>query len=369
MAKKPRMGRNLNALLGSASSQKKRQQAEQVAEDTAPDDGAVPAETPSVPADEVTTAADSSTTDKVRPIHSASSASAAAPAAAASSPGADHAASATAASPSAADETARPGDQLRLLPVEKIRRGAFQPRRHFDRELLEELAGSLKSQGMIQPIIVREFAGAYELVAGERRWRAAQLAGMSEVPAIIRRMEDEAVAAVSLIENIQRKDLNPLEEAAALVRLCDEFGMTQKKVAEAVGRSRVAVTNLIRLLELPEDVKLMVDKGELAFAQARTILGAPKERQLEIARMAVAKGMTVRALEALVRRVSEGGDVAPASARRDAVVDPDIERLNRRLSEQLGTTVRVQHRANGSGRLEIRYSSSDELEGILAHIQ
>ncbi|MFT6301597.1 MAG: ParB family chromosome partitioning protein [Pseudomonadales bacterium] len=259
-------------------------------------------------------------------------------------------------------------DTLKMIGVDQIRRGTYQPRRLFDPVLLQELADSIKTQGMIQPILVRSFAGAFELIAGERRWRAAQLAGLIEVPAIIREMPDQSVAAVALIENIQRKDLNPLEEAAAFERLCDEFGMTHKTVAESVGRSRASVSNLLRLLELHEDVKVLVDKGELEMGHARAILGAPKDQQYKIAQQVVDRGLTVRAVEKIVRELNEG-PVPKTSNNKGHVVDPDIERLSQKLGETLGASVRIQHKATGAGTLEVTYSSVSELQGILAHIK
>lgn len=259
-------------------------------------------------------------------------------------------------------------DRFRMVGVDQIRRGSYQPRRLFDQELLQELADSIKAEGLIQPIIVRPFAGAFELVAGERRWRAAQLAGMAEIPAIIREMPDKSVAAVSVIENIQRKDLNPLEEAAAFERLCDEFGMTHKAVAESVGRSRASVTNLMRLLELHDEVKVLVDKGELEMGHARAILGAPRDRQHELAKDVIKRGLTVRAVEKLVRDITDQSDVAK-SRKPGAMSDPDIERLSKKLGETLGASVRIQHKSTGRGKLEINYASVAELQGILAHIK
>ncbi len=266
------------------------------------------------------------------------------------------------------EQTAGTTDRFRMVGVDQIRRGSYQPRRLFDQTLLQELADSIKAEGLIQPIIVRPFAGAFELVAGERRWRAAQLAGIAEIPAIIRDMPDKSVAAVSLIENIQRKDLNPLEEAAAFERLCDEFGMTHKAVAESVGRSRASVTNLMRLLELHDEVKVLVDKGELEMGHARAILGAPKDKQHPLAKDALKRGLTVRAVEKLVRELVAEADGSPAK-KTGAVVDPDIERLSQKLGEKLGASVRIQHKATGKGKLEINYASVAELQGILAHIK
>ena len=262
----------------------------------------------------------------------------------------------------------RPGDRLRLIGVERIRRGVFQPRRFFDQEALQELADSLTAQGMIQPVVVRPIGDVFELIAGERRWRAAQIAGLAEIPAIVREMEDRSVAAVSLIENIQREDLNPLEEAQALMRLCDEFGMTHASVAESIGRSRAAVSNLMRLLELHDDVKAMVDKGELDMGHARALLRVPTVDQPALAVRVAKQGLTVRAVEKLIRtgadkaEADDAGKSAPAS-------DPDVEKLVERLSGVLGAPVSIRHKPGGSGRLEIRYGSLDELDGILAHIR
>lgn len=256
------------------------------------------------------------------------------------------------------------GDKLRQLPVDRIRRGSYQPRKQFDRDALQELADSLKEQGMIQPILVRPFADGYELVAGERRWRAAQIAGMQEIPAIVRELDDQSVAAVSLIENIQRKDLNPLEEAMALQRLQSEFGMTHQEVATAVGRSRTAVTNLMRLLDLHEEVKVMLDKGELDMGHARALLAIEPNRQRELAREIVAKGLSVRAAERLVKAEKE-----PAETSRPAKRDSDIVALEKSLGLTLAAAVSIKHQTSGKGKLEINYNNLDELEGILSHIK
>ena len=269
--------------------------------------------------------------------------------------------------PVAPGDPPRPGDRLRMIGVERIRRGVFQPRRFFDQEALQELADSLKAQGMIQPVIVRPFGGAFELIAGERRWRAAQIAGLAEIPAIVREMEDRTVAAVSLIENIQREDLNPLEEAQALTRLCDEFGMTHASVAESIGRSRASVSNLMRLLDLHDEVKVLVDKGELDMGHARALLRVPKVDQPALALRVAKQGLTVRAVEKLIRTGADkgaGGPAAPAET-----TDPDVRRLEERLSGVLGAQVSIRQKANGAGRLEIRYTSLDELEGVLEHIK
>ena len=267
-----------------------------------------------------------------------------------------------------AEPTAVSGDKLRLLGIDQIQRGTYQPRRHFDAELLQELADSLKSEGLIQPILVRpqNNDGSYELVAGERRWRAAQLAGLTEIPAIVRDMEDQSVAAVSLIENIQRKDLNPLEEAEALRRLCEEFGLSHQEVADSVGRSRSAVTNLMRLLDLHEDVKSLVDAGEIDMGHARALLGAPFEDQPGLAKRIAKQGLTVRAVEQQIKALRKG----PSARTGNTVVsDPDIDRLSKHLSEKFGASVSIRHRSSGAGKLEIAYNTMDELDGILNHIK
>lgn len=259
-----------------------------------------------------------------------------------------------------------PTDRLRMLGVDQITRGTYQPRRHFDQDLLQELADSIKAQGLIQPILVRAYGGKFELIAGERRWRASQLAGITDIPAIVRDMDDQSVAAVSLIENIQRADLNPLEEAQALERLCAEFSMTHQQVAEAVGRSRVAVTNLMRLLELHDDVKLMVDNGELDMGHARALLGAPTSEQPEIAKRITQQGLTVRAVEKMVRDLREGKTTSTSGPTK---TDPNIEALGQKLGKLLGAPVTIRHQKSGAGKLEITYSSIDELDGILKHIK
>ena len=354
MAKK-RMGRNLNALLGGASRERVNTSVgseSMVGATTASNDGPL-AESSDAAADQPADAGVPATRPVLREVSTLDTA--------ANKP-------VQLAPVSVDDSTADSKDRLRIIGVDQIRRGTYQPRRHFDQELLQELADSLKAQGMIQPIIVRTFGDAFELVAGERRWRAAQLAGFSELPAIVREMEDQSVAAVSLIENIQRKDLNPLEEAAAFERLCDEFGMTHKAVAESVGRSRASVSNLMRLLELHDEVKVLIDKSELEMGHARALLGAPVERQHELALRIIKQGLTVRAVEKLVRSLDEDGN-EPEKTTASAVTDPDIDRLSKKLGDTLGASVRIQHKPSGAGKLEINYSSVSELQGILAHIK
>lgn len=255
--------------------------------------------------------------------------------------------------------------ELQQLPLDIIQRGKYQPRRDMDPQSLEELAQSIKAHGVMQPIVVRPVAkGRYEIVAGERRWRASQQAGLDKIPALVREIPDEAAIALALIENIQREDLNPIEEAFALQRLQQEFELTQQQVADAVGKSRVAVTNLLRLINLPEEVKIMLVHGDLEMGHARALLGLPVERQIEGARHIVAKSMSVRQAEVLVRQwLSEvKGKVVKVTN------DPDINRLEQKLSERLGSPVVIKHNKKGKGQLVISYSSLDELQGVLKHI-
>jgi ParB family chromosome partitioning protein len=264
-------------------------------------------------------------------------------------------------------------EQLAKLPIDLLQRGKYQPRLDMRPETLQELADSIRSQGIIQPIVVRPLSTApgeptrYEIVAGERRWRAAQLAGLHEIPAVVRHIGDEAAVAMALIENIQRENLNPLEEARALERLIKEFDMTHQTAAEAVGRSRAAVSNLLRLLELADEVKTMVEHRELEMGHARALLGLTIiRRQLEVAHLVVKKGLSVRETEALVRRMAQHETQPVVEASRP---DPNIARLETELADKLGAKVHVQHSSKGSGKLVISYHSLDELDGILGHIQ
>ena len=378
MAKKNRMGRNLNALLGGATRSRTTESKEPAEQDkpAAP----IPiaptgAESESTQPESVvveSVAATPLSTANGSPANSASAQVASIDVSTSSpSPSSASAAELTPGSANANVEQlpadSHPSDRLRMLGVDQITRGTYQPRRHFDQDLLQELADSIKAQGLIQPILVRAFGGKFELIAGERRWRASQLAGITDIPAIVRDMDDQSVAAVSLIENIQRADLNPLEEAQALERLCGEFSMTHQQVAEAVGRSRVAVTNLMRLLELHQDVKTMVDNGELDMGHARALLGAPHSDQSGIAKRIIEQGLTVRAVEKLVKDLRDGK--TPTTASTPAKSDPNIEALGQKLGNKLGAPVSIRHQRNGSGKLEISYSSIDELEGILSHIK
>ncbi|WP_312931437.1 ParB/RepB/Spo0J family partition protein [Stutzerimonas nitrititolerans] len=256
--------------------------------------------------------------------------------------------------------------ELQHLPLDLIQRGKYQPRRDIDPVTLEELAQSIKAQGVMQPIVVRPVGGGrYEIIAGERRWRASQQAGMEKIPAMVRDIPDEAAIAMALIENIQREDLNPIEEAMALQRLQQEFQLTQQQVADAVGKSRVTVSNLLRLIALPDEIKTLLSHGDLEMGHARALLGLPLEQQVEGARHVVARGLTVRQTEALVRQWLNDKQVAKAEPKGD----PDIQRLEQRLAERLGSPVQIRHGQKGKGQLVIRYNSLDELQGVLAHIR
>ncbi len=273
-------------------------------------------------------------------------------------------------------EPAAPPSQqaLRSLPLDLLVRGTYQPRQDIRRESLEELAASIRAQGIVQPIIVRPLnrggvsgSGKYEIVAGERRWRAAQMAGLTDVPVVVRDIPDSAVIAVALIENIQRENLNPLEEALALRRLIDEFDMTHQEAATAIGRSRAAVSNLLRLLELSEDAKALLQSRQLEMGHARALLALTDvRRQAEVARMVATKGLSVRETERLVRRMQRGGSTP---GRRSVGIDPDIRRVQDELTDRLGARVAIQHSARGHGKLVISYNSADELQGILDHIK
>ncbi len=258
---------------------------------------------------------------------------------------------------------------LTRLPVDLIQRGRYQPRREFDPDSLRELADSIAAQGVIQPIVVRPVENErYELIAGERRWRAAQQAGLDEIPVVIKDVTEEAAMAMGLIENIQREDLNPLEEANALSRLLLEFELTHQAVARAVGKSRTTVTNLLRLLELNEDVKGLVEKGQLEMGHARSLLGLKGDKQSEAAAKVVTQGLSVRETERLVRRL-QGQEESPAKTPAPVADDPDIRRLLNDLTDRLGAKVDLQQNAKGKGKLVISYNSLDELEGILDHIK
>jgi len=260
--------------------------------------------------------------------------------------------------------------ELRTLPIDLIQRGRYQPRMDMKTETLQELADSIKVQGIVQPVVVRRLTeqGRYELIAGERRWRAAQIAGLHDIPAIIRDIPDQAAASIALIENIQREELNALEEANAISRLVNEFSMTHQDVAEAVGRSRAAVTNILRLLELGEPVKRMLEVGDIEMGHARALLALPPEQQPLAANQIVTRGLSVREAERLVKdwqRRHDGRKTRGAGG----TTDPNIRKLQEELAEKLATKVELRHTRKGRGELRIHYHSLDELDGILARIK
>jgi len=257
--------------------------------------------------------------------------------------------------------------QLKHVPVEFIQRGKYQPRRDMNQEALEELANSIRAQGVMQPIVVRPVGpDKYEIIAGERRWRASQLAGLDTVPVVIRDVPDEAAIAMALIENIQREDLNPMEEAIALSRLQQEFELTHQQIADAVGKSRATVTNLLRLMSLRDDVQRLLEHGDLEMGHARAMLSLTPELQASTAQTVVSKGLSVRQTESLVRKLLEDKPEKPSSA---LSADADIKRLEESLAEKLGANVQIQHTAKGKGKLVLNYNSLDELDGILSHIR
>jgi ParB family transcriptional regulator, chromosome partitioning protein len=271
-----------------------------------------------------------------------------------------------ASAPGPAAEAAGAEERLERLPLAQLSRGKYQPRRDIQPEALEELADSIRAQGVMQPIVVRPIAeDRYEIVAGERRWRAAQLAELDTIPAVIREVSDEVALALALIENIQRENLNPVEEAMALKRLLEEFSLTQQQAADAVGRSRAQVANLLRLLSLDPEVQTLLERGDLDMGHARALLSLSGAKQRQAAHEVVNQDLTVRATEALVKRLVAG------TPRRSEVTapSPDVGRLETRLGELLGAPVKIQHGRGGKGRLTIRYASLDELDGILAHIR
>lgn len=255
---------------------------------------------------------------------------------------------------------------LKNLPVERIQPGVYQPRSHMDPDALQALADSIKAQGLVQPIVVRRLAvGGYEIIAGERRWRASQMAGLQTIPAVIRTIPDQAAAAMALIENLQREDLNALEQAQALKRLISEFGLTHQQLAEAIGRSRASVTNALRLLELTPEVKHMLEQHLLEMGHARALLALSQpSMQIATAQKVVERQLSVRETERLIKAMQEGKADKPA-------VKPsaDVLKLQQQLGDQLGARVAIRHSPQGRGKLIIEYNSLDELDGILKHIQ
>jgi ParB family chromosome partitioning protein len=262
-------------------------------------------------------------------------------------------------------QQANSADGLSEIDIDRIKRGRYQPRQVFEPEALQELADSISAQGVIQPIVVRPDGDHFELVAGERRWRAAQLAGLQKIPAVIRKLDARATAAIALIENIQREDLNPLEEAQAFMRLIEEFDLTHQQVADSVGRSRAAVSNLLRLLDLADPVKEQVNKGLLDMGHARALLALIRHDQVEVAKIVINRGLSVRETEQLVKKTlalqDKGNTKAPAA-------DPDVQRLETRISEKLGAGVKIKSGKKGTGQLVISFNSSAELDGILEHL-
>jgi ParB family chromosome partitioning protein len=261
--------------------------------------------------------------------------------------------------------TAQDGE-LRTLPVQSIVAGKYQPRRHWDEDALQELADSIKTQGLIQPVVVRAIApGKYELIAGERRWRAAQKAGLTELPAVLKDVPEQAVPAMALIENIQRQDLTPQEEADALKRLIDDFDLTHQQAADAVGRSRASVSNMLRLTELPESIKKLLDDGKLEMGHARCLLTLEESIAVPLARQASTLGWSVRELEEAARRAQ----TAPKGKAKSAARDPNVAALERELAERFATRVELAQGRGGHGKLVIHYHSNDELDGILTKIR
>ena len=254
---------------------------------------------------------------------------------------------------------------LMEVPIEQLQRGTYQPRRSFAQEALQSLAESIRAQGILQPIVARALAsGGFEILSGERRWRAAQLAGLMTVPAVIKDVEDETAMAMALVENLQREDLNPIEEAYALARLNQEFDLTHQQVADIVGKSRVSVSNMLRLMNLVDEVKRLLEHGDIEMGHARALLGLAGEQQLSAATEVVNRSLNVRQTELLVKNYNN-----PDSSKDAVTVDPNISALENRLAEQFGLPVNLSYNSEGSGKLTIKYHSLDELDGILDHIK
>lgn len=263
-------------------------------------------------------------------------------------------------------ETTAANDAVAQLDVTRIQRGKYQPRRDMDPATLEDLANSIRTQGVIQPLIVRPIDDKYEIIAGERRWRAAQMAGLNEVPVIIRNVPDEAAIAIALIENIQRENLNPIEEAVALQRLIDEFGMTHQQAADAVGKNRATISNLLRLLALPDEVKHMLERGQIEMGHARTLITLPEDAQLQAAKLIIERQLSVRETENMVRELQ--AEETPTIAKTAKPVDPDILHLQSSLSRQLKMKVAIKCNAKGRGKLIIHYRNLTELDDLLAQL-
>ena len=252
---------------------------------------------------------------------------------------------------------------LQNLPIELIRQSPYQPRQIMEPEALEALAQSIRQQGVVQPIVVRKNADEYELIAGERRWRAAQQAGLQEIPAVIKSVDDQEAAAIAIIENLQREDLNPLEEAQAFANLIDKFGLTHQEIGEVVSRSRSAVSNSLRLLELADPIKDMLNQNELEMGHARALLALKDKQQIKCAQAILQRQLSVRGAEALVKQFLQPGTKKKSS--KAGSQDPDVSRMELKLSDRLGASVSIQHSQNGSGRMQIRYTNLDEFEGIV----
>jgi len=265
----------------------------------------------------------------------------------------------------AGSEAVIPKGELQKLPIEWLQPGQYQPRKIMTDDALEELASSIKAQGVIQPVVVRSVGkDKYEIIAGERRWRASQLAQLDEIPCLVKEIPDEAAIAMALIENIQREDLNAIEEAVAMQRLMQEFSLTHQQTADAVGKSRTTVTNLLRLLSLAEPCRVMLERGDLEMGHARALLSLANDEQTPVARTVVAKGMTVRETEKLVRK-----HLSPLIKVASKVeTDPHIEKLERSIADKIGASTTIQHGAKGKGKIAIQYNSLDELDGILRHM-
>lgn len=271
---------------------------------------------------------------------------------------------------SASSTAARKVDGLAEIPLDQIFRGQYQPRRHFDEAALDDLAASIQSQGLMQPIVLRARPiGGYEIIAGERRWRAAQLAGLHSVPGIVREIDDEHAMAMALIENIQREDLNPLEEALAMQRLRDEFELTQQQLADTLGKNRVSVANTLRLLNLAPTARTLLERGEIEMGHARALLGLDASQQDSMAREVADKSLTVRETERRVRAILAPTKKPSSKTGKNAAKDADTRRLEQQLTEKMGAPVVIDHGAGGKGKLVISYSSLSELDGILGHLQ
>lgn len=255
--------------------------------------------------------------------------------------------------------------QVRYIPVEKLQRGKYQPRKDIDVEKLEELASSIKAQGLLQPIVIRTIdKDRYEIIAGERRWRAAQIAGLTEIPSIVRDVSDQATMAFALIENIQRENLNPVEEAVAIQHLIDDCQLTHQEVADTLGKPRATISNLLRILSLNNDVRTMLEHGDIEFGHAKVLLGLKGSSQSQAAKIVVGRGLSVRETEALVKKMLSPS----ASLKLEKAIDPDVKDLQNMLADKIGTPVKIHYNAKGKGKLVLSYASLEELENILKHI-